>query len=63
LLNGQNVLLVLAKSFGPHLSGPGCGLSYDVLKIEHFFLSIMQKAIRKNIHNMPQRPPNPGFMQ
>jgi hypothetical protein len=28
-----------------------------------FFWSIMKMAIRKNIHNMPQGPPNPGFMQ
>ena len=23
----------------------------------------MKMAVRKNIHNMPQGPPNPGFMQ
>ena len=28
-----------------------------------FFWSIMKMAIRKNIHNMPQGPSNPGFMQ
>ena len=28
-----------------------------------FFLSIMKMPIRKNIHNMHQVPPNPGFMQ
>ena len=28
-----------------------------------FFWSIMNMTIRKNIHNMPQDPPNPGFMQ
>ena len=28
-----------------------------------FFWSIMNMPIRKNIHNMPQGPPNPGFMQ
>ena len=28
-----------------------------------FFLSIMKMAIRKNIHNMSQGLPNPGFMQ
>ena len=28
-----------------------------------FFWSIMKMPIRKNIHNMSQGPPNPGFMQ
>ena len=28
-----------------------------------FFWSIMKMAIRKNIHNLSQGPPNPGFMQ
>ena len=28
-----------------------------------FFWSIMKVPFRKNIHNMPQGPPNPGFMQ
>ena len=28
-----------------------------------FFSSIMNMAIRKNIYNMSQGPPNPGFMQ
>ena len=28
-----------------------------------YFWSIMKMATRKNIHNMPQGPPNPGFMQ
>ena len=28
-----------------------------------FFWSIMKMPIRKNIHNMSQCPPNPGFMQ
>ena len=28
-----------------------------------FFWSIMKTPIRKNIHNMSQGPPNPGFMQ
>ena len=28
-----------------------------------FFWSIMKMPIRKNIHNMPQGPPDPGFMQ
>ena len=28
-----------------------------------FFYSIMKMAIRKNIHNLSQGPPNPGFMQ
>ena len=28
-----------------------------------FFCSIMKMPIRKNIHNMPQAPPNWGFMQ
>ena len=27
------------------------------------FWSIMKVPFRKNIHNMPQEPPNPGFMQ
>ena len=27
------------------------------------FWSIMKMAIRKNIHNLSQGPPNPGFMQ
>ena len=28
-----------------------------------FFWSIMKVPFRRNIHNMPQGPPNPGFMQ
>ena len=28
-----------------------------------FFWSIMKMGIRKNIHNLSQGPPNPGFMQ
>ena len=28
-----------------------------------FFWSIIKMAINKNIHNMSQGPPNPGFMQ
>ena len=28
-----------------------------------FFWSIMKMATRKNIHNLSQGPPNPGFMQ
>ena len=28
-----------------------------------FFWSIMKMLIRENIHNMPQGPSNPGFMQ
>ena len=28
-----------------------------------FFWSIMKMGIRKNIHNLSQGPPNPGFIQ
>ena len=28
-----------------------------------FFWSIMKVPFRRNIHNMPQGPPNPGFLQ
>ena len=28
-----------------------------------FFWGIMKVPITKNIHNMPQGPPSPGFMQ
>ena len=38
------------------------------MKFENLFgrnhsLSIMKIALRNNIHNMPQGPPNPGFMR
>jgi hypothetical protein len=31
--------------------------------LKAFFWNIMKMAIRKNIHNLSQGPPNPGFMQ
>ena len=30
---------------------------------ECFKRILMKMAVRKNIHNMPQGPPNPGFME
>ena len=32
-------------------------------KNDQIFWSIMKMAIRKNIYNVSQGPPNPGFMQ
>ena len=34
-----------------------------IFRPKAFFWSIMKMAIRKNIHNLSQGPPNPGFMQ
>ena len=38
------------------------GFKSAILAIFQYW-SIMKMAIRKNIHNLPQGPPNPGFMQ
>ena len=37
-------------------------MKYENLFGQNHSLSIMKIALRNNIHNMPQGPPNPGFM-
>ena len=39
------------------------GIKFDFFWPRAFFRSIVKETIRKNIHNMSQGPPNPGFMQ
>ena len=36
---------------------------WNFLQPKVFFWSVMKMPIRKNIHNMPQGLPNPGFKQ